>query len=140
MSCGYSVQAGSGDGRRLVYMEYPSREDVERYTRRVSWDERFIVSSVHFHRGSVNEFVLRMWEMGECFSRIKPFNFDGQLEIDGPAFVRWVEDVIGDKALAESLRAATESEGPYPARLDEMRVSFLARLDQYEEVMAEGGI
>lgn len=118
-------------------MEYPSLEEVRHYMRRVCWDERFVVASVHFHRGSVSEFVLRMQEMGECFARIKPFNFDGQLEIDGPAFVNWVRDVIGDRALAEALQAATESQGSYPARLDEMRVAFLSRLDQYEEVLAE---
>lgn len=120
------------------FMDYPSLEEVRRFIRELSFDERLSIISQGFHRGV---------SMVRCYS-IEDFVMAiGKREFDNPAggirtlehekVSNWLREVIGDKVLGNVVDAIYANSMNIAEAVDTLRVMVFVRMNQYNEVLAE---
>lgn len=119
-------------------MEYPTADEVRRYQREVSWDERFEVLSQGFHRGCYVDYCYDLQTLTDFTAKRNPRNPTGGVRsLDAETLIPWVRDVIGDKELAAALRRVFETGDKMQQIVDTIRVILSARMNQYAEVLEE---
>ena len=95
-------QAGLGG----IFVEYPTREEVDHCIRDLPFEQRLTVLSQGFHRGAAPLHCYNLKEFVEAVSK-REFNnpAGGVRSLDFDLVVPWLRDVIGDKELARAVQA-----------------------------------
>lgn len=119
-----------------VYLEYPTREQVERFTREVSYGERLSVLSQGFRMGASYEHFYKIEKFAKSLLRRK---YDapalGIRELIPEEVVPWIRDVIGDVDLARAIDVTFEKEESMASAVDKIRTIVVLRMEQYDEVL-----
>lgn len=119
-------------------MEYPTIDQVRRYTRELSYQERIDVISQGFHFGasiahcySISEFV---YAVGK-----REYNnpAGGVRELDENVVVPWLAEVVGDTVLADAVKKIFQNCGSMAEVVDTVRTVVYVRANQYREVLEE---
>lgn len=120
------------------HMEYPSREEVEYYSREVSWEERYELQTQPTRRGAYIEWCYTMDNLCNSIDARKGSNpSTGVRYLDRDDIVSWVGDVIGDRVLARNLYRAFIPGESMSASIDTVISLFSTRMRQYREVLSQ---
>lgn len=121
------------------YMEYPTYEDVLHYIRDLSFEDRISLMNQGYHRGVD---MVHCYNMEEFVMAIGKREFDnpagGVRELDREKLIPWLRDVIGDAALADKAEMAFETGRSMSETVDTIRTIVYVRMNQYNEIYAEG--
>lgn len=119
------------------YMEYPTLEQAEHYSRELCYDERITVLSQGFHFGAS---IIRCYSFREFVEAV------GKREYKNPAggvralkeeeIVPWLERVIGDEELACAVSHIYRDNGEMQVIMDRLSTVLYVRERQYDEVIA----
>ncbi len=119
-------------------MEYPTKEEASRFTRDLTWDERFEVLSQGYHRGVV---VDQCYSMNEFATRVSLRNpkdpTGGVRSLNGGEVTKWLCEVVGDEELSKLLDKVFKQEVSMSEKMDIIRVILNSRMNQYYEVLEE---
>ena len=119
-------------------IEYPTLEEVRRFDRELSWEERFEVLSQGFHRGCYIEQCYSLGELTRYVSKRNPRNPTGGVRsLDGEKLVRWIGETIGDRDLAAMIDKIFSSSESMQVIVDTVRVVLASRMNQYSEILEE---
>lgn len=120
------------------HMEYPTLEEVEHFTREVSWDERFEVQTQATRRGALGEWCYTIESLSDILGARKGNNPSvGVRYLDRDELVSWIGDVIGDRVLARNLYRAFAPGESMSASVDTVISLFSTRMRQYREVRSQ---
>ena len=120
-----------------VYLEYPTREQVDHFRREVSFDERLSVLSQGFRAGASYEYFYKIEKFAKSLLRRK-MNAPalGIRELIPDEVVPWIRDVIGDAELAQAIEDVFKAEGNMATVVDRVRIIMVLRMEQYDEVQS----
>ena len=139
MSC-YEMESEPLDEIFGFHMDYPTADEVHRFKREVSWEERFEVLSQGFHRGCYVDYCYTLQSLTDFVTKRNPRNPTGGVRtLDGEKLTAWVNDIIGDHELAAVLERVFSGNERMPVIVDTVRVVLSARMNQYAEVLEEEG-
>lgn len=118
-----------------TYLEYPTLDEVERFSREVSYDERLCILSQGFRTGVSYEEFYRIDKFAKSLLRRKAdAPALGIRELDRGPVVAWLRDVIGDVDLARAVDEVFDREDQMATVVDEVRIIMVMRMEQYDEV------
>ena len=120
-----------------TYLEYPTRQQVEHYTREVNYDERLSLLSQGFRAGASYEHFYKIEKLAKSLLRRKA-NAPalGIRELEPDVMVPWIRDVIGDVDLANAIGAVFADEDYMATIVDRVRIIMVLRMEQYDEVLS----
>ena len=120
-----------------TYLEYPSVEQVEHFMREVGYDERLAILSQGFRAGATYEYFYKIEKFAKSLLRRKA-NAPalGIRELKREEVVPWIQDVIGDRDLAQAIDDVFEREERMSTIVDEIRIITVLRMEQYDEVLS----
>lgn len=127
----------------IVSMTPPTLELVEHALRELEWDDRLTLykmtssagntmSSVYNLPSAVRMLLGTNWDA----PLLEPGYKGGLTWVDVADFVRWLRDSVQDAELADAVESRVQGLDSYMAQVNEMRVVFTERMDQYREVRA----
>ena len=127
-------QAGLGG----IFVEYPTREEVDHCIRDLPFEQRLTVLSQGFHRGAAPLHCYNLKEFVEAVSK-REFNnpAGGVRSLDFDLVVPWLRDVIGDKELARAVQAIAKDARNMTEAVDRTRLTVFVRVNQYNEVLKD---
>ena len=127
-------QAGLGG----IFVEYPTREEVDHCIRDLPFEQRLTVLSQGFHRGAAPLHCYNLKEFVESVSK-REFNnpAGGVRSLDFDLVVPWLRDVIGDKELARAVQAIAKDARNMAEAVDRTRLTVFVRVNQYNEVLKD---
>ena len=127
-------QAGLGG----IFVEYPTREEVDHCIRDLPFEQRLTVLSQGFHRGAAPLHCYNLKEFVEAVSK-REFNnpAGGVRSLDFDLVVPWLRDVIGDKELARAVQAIAKDARNMAEAVDRARLTVFVRVNQYNEVLKD---
>ena len=127
-------QAGLGG----IFVEYPTREEVDHCIRDLPFEQRLTVLSQGFHRGAAPLHCYNLKEFVEAVSK-REFNnpAGGVRSLDFDLVVPWLRDVIGDKELARAVQAIAKDARNMAEAVDRTRLTVVVRVNQYNEVLKD---
>lgn len=127
-------QAGLGG----IFVEYPTREEVDHCIRDLPFEQRLTVLSQGFHRGAAPLHCYNLKEFVEAVSK-REFNnpAGGVRSLDFDLVVPWLRDVIGDKELAHAVQAIAKDARNMAEAVDRTRLTVFVRVNQYNEVLKD---
>lgn len=127
-------QAGLGG----IFVEYPTREEVDHCIRDLPFEQRLKVLSQGFHRGAAPLHCYNLKEFVEAVSK-REFNnpAGGVRSLDFDLVVPWLRDVIGDKELARAVQAIAKDARNMAEAVDRTRLTVFVRVNQYNEVLKD---
>ena len=128
------MQAGLGG----IFMEYPTREEVDHCIRDLPFEQRLTVLSQGFHRGAAPLHCYNLKEFVEAVSK-REFNnpAGGVRSLDFDQVVPWLRDVIGDQELARAVQAIAKDARNMAEAVDRTRLTVFVRVNQYNEVLKD---
>ena len=120
------------------YMEYPTLDEVRRYTRELSFEERLSVLSQGFHRGVS---MIRCYSIEDFVMALGKREFDnpagGVRKLEKEEIVPWLQGVIGDAELARAANAVFDNCQSMAEAIDTLRIVVYVRMGQYNEVLED---
>ena len=127
-------QAGLGG----IFVEYPTREEVDHCIRDLPFEQRLTVLSQGFHRGAAPLHCYNLKEFVEAVSK-REFNnpAGGVRSLDFDLVVPWLRDAIGDKELARAVQAIAKDARNMAEAVDRTRLTVFVRVNQYNEVLKD---
>ena len=127
-------QAGLGG----IFVEYPTREEVDHCIRDLPFEQRLTVLSQGFHRGAAPLHCYNLKEFVEAVSK-REFNnpAGGVRSLDFDLVVPWLRDVIGDKELARAVQAIAKDARNMAEAVDRTRLTVFVRVNKYNEVLKD---
>ena len=128
------MQAGLGG----IFMEYPTREEVDHCIRDLPFEQRLTVLSQGFHRGAAPLHCYNLKEFVEAVSK-REFNnpAGGVRSRDFDLVVPRLRDVIGDQELARAVQAIAKDARNMAEAVDRTRLTVFVRVNQYNEVLKD---
>ncbi len=119
-------------------MEYPSEEEVRKFSRELDWHERLEVLSQGFHRGCYVEECYSITSLTRQIAKRNDRNPTGGVRtLDGDVLVKWIRETIGDTELAAVVERIFAGDEHMQAKVDTVRVVLTTRMNQYTEVLGE---
>ncbi|WP_139651474.1 hypothetical protein [Raoultibacter phocaeensis] len=119
-----------------LFMEYPTVEEVARYVRDLPFEQRLTILSQGFHRGPAEVHCYNLKEFVMALAKREFDNPAGGVRVlDFDKVVLWLNDTIGDTALADAVRSIADDAPNMAEATDRTRLTVFVRVEQYNEVL-----
>ena len=122
-------------GRGGTFLEYPTLQEVEHFSREVSYEERLPILSQGFRTGTSYEEFYCVEKFAKSLLRRKAdAPALGIRDLPRERVVTWLRDVVGDRDLAAAVDEVFDREELMSTIVDEVRIVMVMRMEQYDEV------